>query len=102
MKASDKFFSAAVVILVVLLIAMIEVAVATAVDSYKSVSKAEVVVNPIQQRFQAVMTDTQSGLRVFADTETNVMYLSRYSAGGICVMVDADGNPLLWDGGKTQ
>lgn len=102
MKTSDKIFSAAVVILVVLLIAMIAVAVGTAVDSYKSISKTEVVVNPIQQRFQAVMTDAQSGLRVFVDTETNVMYLSRYSAGGICVMVDADGKPLLWDGGKTQ
>ena len=101
MKLSDKIFAAANVLLVVLIIVMIAVALGTAVDSYKSVSKTEVVVNPIQQRFQSVMTDAQSGLRVFVDTETNVMYLSRYIAGGICAMVDAEGKPLLWDGGTT-
>lgn len=106
MKTSDKIFATCAISLCIMLLLL---AVAgnvlvfrAAVNGYKSVSKTEVAVNNTQQRFQAVMTDAQSGLRVFVDTETNVMYLSRYSAGGICVMFDADGNPLLWDGGKTQ
>lgn len=102
MKTSDKIFSAACVLLVVLLIAVLAVCVATAVDSYKSVSKTATVVEYSQQRFQRVIRDEGSPINVYVDTETNVMYLIRNSAGGICVMVDADGKPLLWDGGTTK
>lgn len=37
---------------------------------------------------------------VYADTETGVMYFyhNGYQQGGLTVMVDADGNPLIWDG----
>lgn len=101
MKLSDKIFSVTCVLLVVLLIALLAVGVATAVDSYKSVSNTAAVVEPIQQRFQRVIRDEGSPINVYVDTETNVMYAVRSSAGGICVMVDADGNPLLWDGGAT-
>lgn len=102
MKTSDKIFAAACVLLVVLLIALLAVSVATEVDSYKSVSNTATVVEYSQQRFQRVIRDEGSPINVYVDTETNVMYAVRSSAGGICVMVDADGNPLLWDGGTTK
>lgn len=37
---------------------------------------------------------------VFADSETGVMYMHTYvgDAGGLTVMVDASGNPLIWTG----
>lgn len=102
MKTSDKIFSATCVLLVVLLIAVLAVCVATEVDSYKSVSKTATVVEYSQQQFQRVIRDEGSPINVYVDTETNVMYAVRSSAGGICVMVDADGKPLLWDGGTTK
>lgn len=102
MKLSDKISAATCVLLVMLLIALLGVGVATAVDSYKSVSKTATVVEYSQQRFQRVIRDEGSPINVYVDTETNVMYAVRSSAGGICVMVDADGNPLLWDGGTTK
>lgn len=102
MKLSDKISAATCVLLVMLLIALLGVGVATAVDSYKSVSKTATVVEYSQQRFQRVIRDEGSPINVYVDTETNVMYAVRSSAGGICVMVDADGKPLLWDGGTTK
>ena len=33
---------------------------------------------------------------IYADTETGCQYVSRANAG-TCLMVDADGNPLLYD-----
>lgn len=100
MKLSDKIFTATCVLLMVLLIAVLAVCVATAVDSYKSVSKTAVVESNDHPRFQRVIKDNYSIFRVYVDTETNVMYLiSNY--GGACVMVDAEGKPLLWDGGAT-
>ena len=36
------------------------------------------------------------GYSIYVDTETNVMYLAR-AKGGITVMLDADGKPLLWE-----
>lgn len=41
---------------------------------------------------------------IFVDTETNVMYLFEeigYS-GGLTVMVDKDGKPLLWKDGDAE
>lgn len=37
---------------------------------------------------------------VYADTKTGVMYYFHKSgySGGMTVLVDADGNPLLWEG----
>lgn len=37
--------------------------------------------------------------RIFVDTETNVLYFWHCSgyAGGLSVMVDENGKPLLWD-----
>lgn len=102
MKLSDKIFAATCVLLVVLLIAVLAVCVAPAVDSYKSASKTAVVESNDHPRFQRVIKDNYSAFRVYVDTETNVMYAVRSSAGGICVMVDADGKPLLWDGGTTK
>lgn len=36
---------------------------------------------------------------IYADTLTGVQYLRVYS-GGVCVMVDADGKPLILDRGN--
>lgn len=101
----DKLLNAASAVVLISLALMLVVGMVltvwTAIDGCKSVSKTEIVVEPIQQRFQRVIRDEGSPINVYVDTETNVMYAVRSSAGGICVMVDADGNPLLWDGGAT-
>ncbi len=41
---------------------------------------------------------------IFVDTETNVMYLYEDIGygGGLTVMVDKDGKPLLWEEGDTE
>lgn len=103
MKFSEKIYVRTVALLVILIIAMLVVSVALAVadECDKNVTKTETVVEHSQQRFQRVIRDEGSPFIVYVDTETNVMYVVRNSAGGICVMVDADGNPLLWDGGTT-
>ena len=104
MKFSEKIYVRTVALLVILIIAMLVVSVAFAVagECDKNATKTETVVEHSQQRFQRVIKDDNSALIVYVDTETNVMYLIRSDGGGACVMVDADGNPLLWDGGKTK
>ena len=100
MKFSEKIYVRTVALLVILLIALLVVAVAGECD--KNATKTETVVEHSQQRFQRVIKDNYSDLIVYVDTETNVMYLRRLGDGGICVMVDAEGKPLLWDGGTTK
>lgn len=106
MKFSEKIYVRTVALLVILIIAMLVVSVAVALavadECDKNATKTEIVVEHSQQRFQRVIKDNYSALRVYVDTETNVMYLIRSDGGGACVMVDADGNPLLWDGGTTK
>lgn len=103
MKLSEIYVRT-VALLVILIIAMLVVSVAFVVagECDKNATKTETVVEHSQQRFQRVIKDNYSALRVYVDTETNVMYLIRSDGGGACVMVDADGNPLLWDGGTTK
>ena len=36
---------------------------------------------------------------IYVDTRTGVQYLRTYN-GGVCVMVDAEGRPLIWEGEK--
>lgn len=103
MKLSDKIYGRAIILLVILIIAMLVVAVAFAVagECDKNATKTETVVEHSRQRFQRVIRDEKSPFKVYVDTETNVMYLiSNY--GGAYVMVDAEGKPLLWDGGTTK
>lgn len=103
MKLSDKIYGRAIILLVILIIAMLVVAVAFAVagECDKNATKTETVVEHSRQRFQRVIRDEKSPFKVYVDTETNVMYLiSNY--GGAHVMVDAEGKPLLWDGGTTK
>lgn len=103
MKISDKIYGRALILLVILIIAMLVVAVAFAVagECDKNATKTETVVEHSQQRFQRVIREKGTPFNVYVDTETNVMYLiSNY--GGACVMVDAEGKPLLWDGGTTK
>ena len=104
MKLSEKIYVRTVALLVILIIAMLVVAVAFAVEGEcdKNATKKETVVEHSQQRFQRVIKDDNSALIVYVDAETNVMYLHRRGDGGICVMVDAEGKPLLWDGGTTK
>lgn len=104
MKLSDNIYVRTLSLLVILIIAMLVVSVAFAVagESDKNATKTETVVEHSQQRFQRVIKDNYSSLIVYVDTETNVMYLQRLGDGGICVMVDAEGKPLLWDGGATK
>lgn len=104
MKLSDNIYVRTLCLLVILIIAMLVVSVAFAVagECDKNATKTETVVEHSQQRFQRVIKDNYSSLIVYVDTETNVMYLQRLGDGGICVMVDAEGKPLLWDGGATK
>lgn len=37
-------------------------------------------------------------MRIWVDKETRVQYMYNVNQGGICVIVDADGKPLLYDG----
>lgn len=102
MKLSEKIYVRTLALLVILLIALLVVEFVVAVECDKNATKTETVVEHSQQRFQRVIKDDNSALIVYVDTETNVMYLIRSDGGGACVMVDADGNPLLWDGGTTK
>lgn len=104
MKLSDNIYVRTLSLLVILIIAMLVVSVAFAVagECDKNATKTETVVEHSQQRFQRVIKDYYSSLIVYVDTETNVMYLQWLGDGGICVMVDAEGKPLLWDGGATK
>ena len=104
MKLSDKIYGRTIILLVILIIAMLVAAVALAVagECDKNATKTETVVEHSQQRFQRVIKDDNSALIVYVDTETNLMYLIRSIYGGACVMVDAEGKTLLWDGGTTK
>ena len=39
-----------------------------------------------------------NGNRVYVDTETNVMYFENDISGGMTIMVDENGKPLIWEG----
>ena len=56
----------------------------------------------LDRRFK-IINDTNDGLgycNIIVDTETGVMYLFRGAGyrGGLTVMVDADGKPLIYEG----
>ena len=102
MKLSEKIYEGTLILLVILLIALLVVEFVVAGECDKNATKTETVAEHSQQRFQRVIKDDNSALIVYVDTETNVMYLIRSIYGGSCVMVDAEGKPLLWDGGTTK
>ena len=102
MKLSEKIYEGTLILLVILLMALLMVAFVVAGECDKNATKTETVVEHSQQRFQRVIKDDNAALIVYVDTETNVMYLRRLGDGGICVMVDAEGKPLLWDGGAAK
>ena len=37
-------------------------------------------------------------LKIYVDKETRVQYIYNINQGGMCVLVDSDGKPLLYDG----
>lgn len=43
--------------------------------------------------------DTGLMYEIYVDNLTGVQYL-RINQGGVCVMVDAEGRPLIWEGEK--
>lgn len=45
-----------------------------------------------------VMEHLEGNIYILADKETGVMYLSK--GRGITVLMDADGKPMIWNGGK--
>lgn len=49
-------------------------------------------------RFKVAISEGDN--RVYVDTETGVMYFYHKNGygGGMSVMLDADGNPLIWEG----
>lgn len=53
--------------------------------------------NTETDRFIEVYSDLTN--KIFVDTETNVLYFWHYGgySGGLSVMVDENGKPLLWE-----
>lgn len=49
-----------------------------------------------QQKRLMTLVDSTMSYAIYVHDETGVMYFS-YCNGGTCVMVDVDGNPLIWD-----
>lgn len=45
-----------------------------------------------------VMEHLEGNIYILTDKETGVMYLSKDR--GITVLMDADGKPMIWNGGK--
>lgn len=47
-----------------------------------------------------IVVDDSMSYRIYVDKETKVMYLRTKQGYGeaLCVMVDGDGKPLLWEG----
>ena len=43
--------------------------------------------------------DTGLMYEIYVDNLTGIQYLKVYQ-GGVCVMVDAEGRPLIWEGEK--
>jgi hypothetical protein len=43
--------------------------------------------------------DTGLMYEIYVDNLTGIQYLSTHQ-GGVCVMVDAEGKPLIWEGEK--
>ena len=43
--------------------------------------------------------DAGSMYEIYVDNLTGIQYLRTYK-GGVCVMVDAEGKPLIWEGEK--
>ena len=61
-----------------------------------------IITTELDSRFK-IISDTNDGVgycNIIVDTETGVMYLFRGAGyrGGLTVMVDADGKPLLYEG----
>ena len=59
---------------------------------------------PDSAMFSKVYSDNSLGLVVFCHNETGVMYLWRKGgyAGGLTIMVDADGKPLIYTPEEVQ
>lgn len=55
-------------------------------------------VNASNYRF--ILVHNEGDLEIYCDKKTKVMYLvkSIYKGGGITLLVDADGKPLLYEG----
>lgn len=55
-------------------------------------------VNATDYRF--ILVHNEGHLKIYCDKKTKVMYLvkSIYKGGGITLLVDADGKPLLYEG----
>jgi hypothetical protein len=53
-----------------------------------------------ETKFRFVSIYYENGCTVWVDTETGVMYLWHGEGykGGLSVMVDTNGNPLIWEG----
>ena len=53
-----------------------------------------------QPEARMMVVDNSSSYRIYVDKETRVMYLRTKIGYGeaLCVMLDADGTPALWEG----
>lgn len=73
------------IVIAVLICCIMLFGCSTEVSSTKDVNRFDIV-------------DANSGCEIIVDKETGVMYLSYYSynGNGLTLMVDADGNPLIY------
>ena len=53
-----------------------------------------------QEEARLIVIDDSLSYRIYVDRITNVMYLRTKTGSGeaLCVMADASGKPLLWEG----
>ena len=59
------------------------------------IDRAEIMKEPMM-----VVVDRTSGYTIYANKDTGVMYFCRGEAYGksVCVMLNADGTPQIWEG----
>lgn len=84
---------------IAILAAIIAFLTLTACDVAHDTEKA-----PQEAEARLIVVDESMSYRIYIDRETKVMYLRTKQGYGeaVCVMVDADGNPLLWKGEEHE
>ena len=67
------------------------------ISTFGGCAGSDAALNGFEERFSTVVSNAES--KVFFDKKTGVMYLFyRYgAAGGLTVMVEEDGKPLIWE-----
>lgn len=76
--------------------------IAMAIAILTNIPTAQAVTEGTEKSRFYTVTENTGKTTIIVDSETGVCYLWRkyMNAGGLTVMVDADGNPIIWEGEK--